>query len=155
MRNSGAQPGEIFWDGAGRRAGGPPPLVADQPQGSDEADSNGFDLKSISRALHFKPDQVVCEKDPPKLLLDALDALTANGFLAIEHLGLDLVVPQLQLPTLVIQGHDFRSREFMMEVRRFVARSYTRLRLRFTAGTRLDRLGSCDFHHNSQAGRRA
>ena len=60
-----------------------------------------LDLGDLRDAFHLEPHEVVREQDSPELLFDALARLAADGLLAIEELRLQLVVPELQLPTFV------------------------------------------------------
>ena len=85
-------------DGARRGDRTPEPLVADQVKRADETDTGGLDAGLLGHALHLQTDEVIGEQDPPELLPHGLRALAPDRLLTLEHFGLDLVVPELDLP---------------------------------------------------------
>ena len=80
--------------------------ASDHRQGIDEAEASRRDAGLVGGSFHFNSDEIVGEHDPPELLANSLGCAAANRFLALEHVGLDLVVAQLDLPAFVIESHD-------------------------------------------------
>ncbi len=95
------------WDRAQRSDGTPEPL-ADEPKHRDEADPRRLDAGVVGNALHFEAHEIVGDEDAPQFLGHGAGALAADRFFAIEHLGLDLIVPELKFPS--VRGTGSRSR---------------------------------------------
>jgi hypothetical protein len=59
-------------------------------------------------AAHDKPDEIVGEQQPPHFLFDAGRRLAAQGFGAVEGVGLELVEGECELPAVVVERREFR-----------------------------------------------
>src|SRR6202022_2667086 len=95
---------QMLGDRAGApRSAAPPPLVADEPVGSDEAGRVGRESRLSGNAQHFKPNQVVGEGEAPQFLSYTLGFLAADVLAPLQHLRFHLVVAELDLPALVIE----------------------------------------------------
>src|SRR5215831_14228883 len=101
------------WDGAGGGNGAPQPFVNDEAHGTDEADAGGLHLRVVRGPLHFETNQVISDEQAPELLRHRSGTFASNRFFAVEHLGFDLVIAELDLPALVIQRSDFFGRKLL------------------------------------------
>ena len=62
-------------------------------------------MRSISRR-----DQIVDEADAPEFLSNAARRSASESFFALQHLSLNLVEPELELPTLVVERSEILGR---------------------------------------------
>ena len=93
---------------AGRGEPGGKPEVADEHQGVPVADPLRRDIGPRGHARHLQADEVVADGQAPDLLTDALGRAAAEGLLALEGVGFDLVKADLELSPLVIEVDDLR-----------------------------------------------
>jgi len=69
----------------------------------DEADAGRFDFFLIGKHFHFTPHEVIGQQDAPQLLPDTIRLLAPDRLLAMEEVGLDFVVAQLQFPAILAE----------------------------------------------------
>ena len=81
---------------------GQPPEVADQPQRVAGADADRRDPDLRCRQGHRQADEVVADRKPLDFLIHAPWRSAAQGLLALQRVGLDLIEGQLVLPAFVI-----------------------------------------------------
>src|SRR5690606_9052602 len=86
------------------------PGVTDERERVHEANAGGRHTGFDRDAFHLHADEIVAKANSPQLLADTSWCSTPNSFFAREHVRFDLVVAQLDFPTLVIQIHEFAAR---------------------------------------------
>ncbi len=67
------------------------PKLHQHDQHPREAQLHGFDAGQLGHSFHFQTHQVVSKQCPPELLLHGPGTEAAQRFLAVQHLGLDLI----------------------------------------------------------------
>src|SRR5262245_54155313 len=108
----------MLWDRAGIRDCTPEPLVNDEMESVDKADSRRFDACFLGDSLHLQTDQVVGQKDAPKFLCDGFWTFAPDRLFPLQHLGLDFIVPKLKFPAFMIETDDLvRGKSFWIRER--------------------------------------
>ena len=83
---------------------------AQDAEGMDEAQSSRIDVRRQRRFMHEVPNGIVGQQDAVEFPQHSARCAAAKMHQAIEFMGLEFIIPDFDLPALVIKHHELRGR---------------------------------------------